>query len=256
MKTYLVSGAGSGIGRAISQNLAAASSENSIALLGRNRANLEHTLETLPKPERHLVLEADLTDRESVAHAVSKLKNRNLAGVIANAGVGGENRYGAHGNGDRWSEVIATNLTGTYILVNEVLPALRASRTEFRHVILISSILARLGVPGYSAYCASKAGLLGLMRSWAAELAPEKILVNAICPGWVATDMARDGIAAFARASGRSNDEVLAEQMKPVPLGKMSRPEEIGSLVGYLVSGAQNSITGQALDMNNGALMP
>jgi NAD(P)-dependent dehydrogenase (short-subunit alcohol dehydrogenase family) len=121
--------------------------------------------------------------------------------------------------------------------------------------VIVSSVLARLGVPGYSAYCASKAGLLGLTRSLAAELAPEKILVNAICPGWVRTEMADAGIRDMALGSGQSREQILTAQMSQIPLGKMSEADEIGRLIRFLVSGEQTSITGQALDINNGARM-
>ena len=173
--------------------------------------------------------------------------------VVANAGLGGENHYGPE---DRWQEVIDTNLTGTYQLVEEALPFFAPETASYRHIIVISSILARLGVPGYTAYCASKAGLLGLTRSWAAMLASQKVLVNAICPGWVSTDMAQQGLQTFAEDSGKSYEAVYAEQISQVPLGKMSEPDEIARLVGFLLSDQQTSITGQTFDINNGALMP
>ena len=111
-------------------------------------------------------------------------------------------------------------------------------------------------MPGYSAYCASKAGLLGLTRSFAAELSSEKILVNALCPGWVNTDMAQEGIEGFADALKITKEQAYQEAMKQVPLGKMSEPEEIAQFVGYLLSEHQTSLTGQTIDINNGALMP
>ena len=123
-------------------------------------------------------------------------------------------------------------------------------------MLIVSSILARLGVPGYTAYCASKSGLLGLMRSWAASFTAEHILCNAVCPGWVNTEMARQGLRGFAEGSGKSFDEVLAEQMAMVPLGKMSEPAEIAAMARYLLNGQQTSVTGQTFDINNGALMP
>ena len=111
-------------------------------------------------------------------------------------------------------------------------------------------------MPGYSAYCASKAGLLGLTRSFAAELSSEKILVNALCPGWVDTDMAQEGIEGFADALKITKEQAYQEAMKQVPLGKMSKPEEIAQFVGYLLSEQQTSLAGQTIDINNGALMP
>ena len=111
-------------------------------------------------------------------------------------------------------------------------------------------------MPGYSAYCASKAGLLGLTRSLAAEYSGEKILVNALCPGWVNTDMAQEGIEGFADALKITKEQAYQEAMKQVPLGKMSEPEEIAQFIGYLLSEQQTSLTGQTIDINNGALMP
>ena len=94
--------------------------------------------------------------------------------------------------GDRFDDLVRTNLNGTYYCVRAALRHL-APGPEARHVVVISSILARIAVPGYTGYSASKAGLLGLVRSLAAELAGDNVQVNAICPGWVETDMARRG---------------------------------------------------------------
>ncbi len=96
---------------------------------------------------------------------------------------------------------------------------------------MIASILARIAVPGYTAYSASKAGLLGLVRSFSAELAPDEVQVNAICPGWVETDMAWQGIDAIVEATGMTREEAVAEAMKAVPLGRMGQPEDIAGTV-------------------------
>lgn len=249
----LISGAGSGIGRAVAKGLTAQGL--GVVLMGRTAASLQETANILGGDACVKLAVADIRKAKDVALALKKTELPSLYGIVANAGIGGENHYGAD---DRWHDVIDTNLTGTYLTINEALPYLRAERQaqDVRHIVVISSILARLGVPGYSAYCASKAGLLGLVRSWAAAFASERLLVNAICPGWVKTEMAMDGLKAFSEASGKSFDDVYQEQMAYVPLGKMSLPEEIASFVGYLLSDQQYSITGQCLDMNNGALMP
>lgn len=253
-RTYLVSGAGSGIGRAMAIALASASEENHVLLLGRKRNSLLETQSLLKNPERHTVVLADIRDRNELKTQFLEmgLSSRELVGIIANSGVGGENHYGSE---DRWDEVVGTNLTGTYQLISEALPALKASRSDYKHIVVVSSILSRIGVPQYSAYCASKAALLGLVRSWASEFAGDRVLVNAICPGWVDTDMARQGLMQMAQNLGISYDEVLSRQMELVPLRKMGQPHEIAALVRFLVSGEQCSITGQTLDMNNGAFM-
>lgn len=246
-KNYLISGAGSGIGKAIAVKLAAGN--NNCILIGRNPKKLEQTLNEL-KDGEHYAMNIDITSISALHKGAEKLDGFKIDGIIANAGIGGENRWGI---ADRWNEIIDTNLTGTYSYVNSFLPLLRQSDSAYKHVLIISSVLARLGVANYSAYCASKAGLLGLMRSWAVELAPENILVNAVCPGWVNTAMAQQGMEGIAKGIGVSRDEFYKMAMQSVPLRKMSEPEEIADLVFYLVS--QQSITGQAIDINNGSVM-
>ncbi|WP_428327539.1 SDR family NAD(P)-dependent oxidoreductase [Mucilaginibacter sp.] len=245
-KTYLISGAGSGIGRAIAQKLS--SNGHTCLLLGRNAANLTETLDTLDSGN-HQLFTADITDKKSLIHVAHQLSAIPIDGLIANSGIGGENNWGEN---DRWDEIIATNLTGTYNFVNTFLPYLNQAGSE-KHILIISSVLARLGVANYSAYCASKAGLLGLMRSWAVQFAPEKILVNAVCPGWVDTDMAQQGLQGIADNIGISKQEFYDIAMQSVPLKRMSQPGEIADLVAYLLS--QASITGQTVDINCGAVM-
>ena len=255
LRTYLVSGAGSGIGRAIAHRIAASSPHHKVILLGRNPERLERVRKELPGAHFHQIVMADLQNQDLLVRAIREahLEDQNLVAVIANAGVGGGNHYGS---GDRWNEIIQTNLTGTYLLVQECLPALRASRENYRHIVVVSSILARLGVPGYSAYCASKAGLLGLTRSWAVDFARDRILVNAICPGWVDTEMSSQGLQDMSKAFGVSPQEVRQSEMSKVLLGKMSDPSEVAALVQFLIQGEQTSMTGQTFDINNGALMP
>ncbi len=244
--TYLISGAGSGIGRSAAQNLAA--SGHQCILLGRTAETLSQTLNTLTG-KGHRVLEADVRDVASLQQAAANLGNTPINGLIANAGIGGENYWGKT---DRWNDIIATNLTGTYNMVNTFLPQLRQAAGT-KHIIITSSVLARLGVSNYSAYCASKAGLLGLMRSWAVQFAAEEILVNAICPGWVNTQMSQEGLQGIADSIGITKSEFYDIAMQSVPLKRMSQPEEVAALVAYLLS--QRSITGQTLDINCGAIM-
>ncbi len=244
---YLITGAGSGIGRAIT--IALAEEGNTCFLLGRNEKKLNDTLLLLPEKDHQIFL-ADITDAKAIEQLLHSHKELALDGIIANAGVGGENSFGEN---DRWNEIISTNLTGTYLTVQHFLTALKRSQNPYQQIVIISSVLARLGVANYSAYCASKAGLLGLMRSWAVEYAPANILVNAICPGWVNTEMAQDGLQGIADGIGISKDNFYDIAMQSVPLKKMSEPEEIGELVSYLMR--QSSITGQTIDINAGSVM-
>ena len=168
-----------------------------------------------------------------------------LDALVANAGLGGPNDAGAD---DRWDEIVQTNLYGTYWCCRAAEPHL----PDGGRIVVTSSILARIGVAGYTGYCASKAGLLGLVRSFAAELAPRGIQVNAICPGWVDTDMAWSGLDAF---EGLTRDEAYEVAMRQVPLRRMSQPAEIAGTVAWLLSPDALGVTGQAIDHNNGAWM-
>ena len=244
-----VTGAGSGIGRSIAKVLAERG--YSLILLGRNLDNLQSTKVLLKNSEQHQCQTCNIRNSAEIKRSLENVPS--LYGLIANAGIGGENQFGDQ---DRWGEIIDTNLTGTYQTIQACLPLIKKDRAPFKKIIIISSILARLGVPGYSAYCASKAGLLGLTRSLAAEHSGDGILINALCPGWVNTEMAQEGLQGFADALDISKNEAYKEAMKPVPLGKMSQPNEVAKLVAFLVSEEQTSFTGQTLDINNGALMP
>ena len=244
---YLITGAGSGIGKAIAIELA--KHDNNCYLLGRNEKNLKETLSFLKEGD-HKIFTADITDTVSLKQIMDNNLEMVLDGIMANAGIGGENNFG---DKDRWNKIIDTNLTGTYLTVQYFLPALQRSTSAAKHILITSSVLARLGVMNYTAYCASKAGLLGLMRSWAIQYASENILVNAICPGWVNTDMAQQGLQGIADNIGITKPEFYDIAMQSVPLKKMSEPEEIASLVYYLFN--QNSITGQTIDINGGSVM-
>lgn len=244
---YLITGAGSGIGRAIA--VALAGQGHICYLLGRNEARLNETLKGM-EPGNHHILVANIKNASQMQAAVDAQPDLVLDGIIANAGIGGENKFGEQ---DRWQEIVETNMTGTYFTGQYFLSALKRSPNKYKHIVITSSVLARLGVANYSAYCASKAGLLGLMRSWAVEYASDNILVNAICPGWVDTDMSQDGLQGIADGIGISKDDFFEIAMSSVPLKKMSEAQEIADLVSFLLK--QVSMTGQTIDMNGGAVM-
>lgn len=241
------------MGRATAE-LLAKNPEVKLLLVGRTQTALEETLAKLDNKENHTVAAMDIRDTSSWQAALSAhfSNTTNLCGIFANAGIGGENHYGAE---DRWEEIISINLTGTYVTIMELLPFLRQSSDAFKHIVITSSCLARFGVPNYTGYCTAKTGLLGLTRSLAVQLAGEHILVNALCPGWVETEMAKAGIQRLADRGGASYDTEFERQMSYVPLGRISQPEEIARMVAFLFSNQQTSITGQGIDINNGSFM-
>jgi NAD(P)-dependent dehydrogenase (short-subunit alcohol dehydrogenase family) len=140
-------------------------------------------------------------------------------------------------------DLVETNLVGTYRTIRATQPHL-APGPDTRHVVVMSSILAASGVPSYTGYCASKAGLLGLVRALAHELATRTSRSTRLCPGWVATDMAWRGIDALAKSLGTDRAGGLADAMSHVPLGRMSEPEDVAGLVAWLVSATRAACHG------------
>jgi len=250
-KTVLITGAGTGIGRATAVKLA--SDGYAVVLAGRTQETLEATKSELAG-EDHKVITVDVGDKKAVANAINQnlSKEDNLVAVFANAGIGGENKYG---DDDRWERIIQTNLNGPYYTIMECLPFLEASSSEFKHVLITGSCLSRFAVPNYPAYIASKSGVNGLAKALAIDFADKKILVNAILPGWVETEMAKAGIQMLADANNQGYQVTFDQQMGFVPLHKMSQPHEIADFVSYLFSGKQTSMTGQSIDINNGSFM-
>src|SRR4051812_14457273 len=228
----IVTGAGTGIGRAIALRLAREGA--TLSLLARDTGRLQETAALAPAGSTIHVGSCDIRDRPSVDEAVAAAVRANgpVHALCANAGLGGPNDDGPD---DRFADLVATNVNGTYHCVRAVQQHL-APGPDARHIVITASILARIGVPGYTGYCASKAGLLGLTRSLAAELARDEIQVNAICPGWVDTDMAWQGIDAFAADTGRTREEAYREAMREVPMGRMSQPEDIAGTIVWLLS--------------------
>jgi NAD(P)-dependent dehydrogenase (short-subunit alcohol dehydrogenase family) len=244
----VVTGAGRGIGKAVVLRLAQEGAR--LSLLARGVDALHATAEEIGGA---FVAQVDIRDAAQVERVFAEAAEANgpLHALVANSGIGGPNETGSE---DRFYDLVATNLVGTYQCVRSA--QLRfADAGDRRDIVVISSILARIAVPGYTGYSASKAGLLGLVRSLAAELAPDNVQVNAICPGWVDTDMAWQGLDLLAEAIGGTREQAYEQAMTQVPLRRMSKPEDIAGTVAWLLSPDARGVTGQAIDQNGGAFV-
>ena len=240
-RVAVVTGASSGIGAATARALSAAGAR--VALLARTPAALAETAATLPGPS--LQLPADVSDDAQVAAAIDRVE----AGwgvpdlVVTSAGVSWPATL-AELTPDRWRRTLDVNLSGTFYVARET--GLRMRRAGVTgDIVTIGSELSVIGMAAYTAYCASKAGVLGLTRALAAELAPG-VRVNAVCPGPVDTPMLAAEFEAGGDA-GAAHDETLAR----VPLGRLATAGEVAAAVLYLVAPTTYA-TGTALHLDGG----
>ena len=249
-RVALVTGGGTGIGLAIAVAFlregarVAIGSRNPVHLKEGNKAARAAGHEVLPLP-------LDVTDPASVRSAVDAVVSRygRMDILVNNAGVSGRTPM-TDPDDTRWHAIIQTNLTGAYLCSKQALRVMKDG--EHGRIINLSSVLGRFGVPGYAAYCAAKHGIIGLTKAFALEVASRGITVNAICPTWVDTDMARQGITESAAIRGVSAEEFRRQAVKAIPIQRMVEAAEVGALAVYLASPRAAGITGQALNICGG----
>jgi NAD(P)-dependent dehydrogenase (short-subunit alcohol dehydrogenase family) len=240
-KVAIITGASRGIGRAIARKLYEEGA--SVALCARS------PIEDFPQ-DRTLFVNMDVRDQKTVDTGVRRIVDRfgKIDIVVNNAGISGVTPVDATDTAP-WLDIMQTNVIGSYYVTRAATPHIPSGG----RVIMISSVLGKFGVPGYTAYCTAKTGLIGFTRSLALELAPRKITVNAICPGWTDTEMARSGMRDIAAAAGISVEAFKKEAMSRVPLGEMVEPQEVADFVVFLCASTGDKITGQALSICGGS---
>jgi ketoreductase len=246
-KVAIITGASRGIGLAIAKRFQEAGGK--VALCARSADALKQQEEAMGR-DRAIGVKMDIRDVESVNAGVKRIVERfgKIDVVVNNAGISGVTPIDAPET-DPWLDIIQTNIVGSY----HVTRAAVSHMPEGGRVINISSVLGKFGVPGYTAYCTAKTGVIGFTRALALELAPRKITVNALCPGWVATEMAWSGMRDIAAGIGITTEEFKKQAMSRVPLGEMVEPEEVAELALFLASDAGKNITAQAISICGGS---
>lgn len=235
-RVILITGGSRGIGRAAVDRFQRA---------GWRVAACATSTASLASCPADLCFPCDVADAAAVRAGVEAVLARfgRITALLHSAGVAGGNPLDPGAPDDVWHRIIAVNLHGTYHVCKAVAPHLPDGAGR---IITLGSVLSLRGVPDASAYCAAKHGALGFTRALAHALAPRRITVNAICPGWVRTDMG----AARLRELGMTE----ASLQGSVPLGRFIEPDEVAALAEYLTTDAAAGITGQALTIDGGAL--
>jgi 3-oxoacyl-[acyl-carrier protein] reductase len=238
-KTALVTGATGGLGGAIAKALQAQGA--TVAISGTRREVLDALAAEIG--DRIHVLPCNLADKDDVEALVPKAEAAmgQLDILVANAGITRDNLF-VQLKDEEWDQVIDVNLTATFRLTRAAVRGMM--RRRFGRVIGVTSVVAVTGNPGQGNYAASKAGMIGMMKSVAAEYARRGVTANCVAPGFIATPMTD-------KLNEKQREAILAR----VPAGRLGTSEDVASAIVYLASNEANYVTGQTLHVNGGMAM-
>ena len=239
-KVSLITGSTRGIGRAIAEKLASAGS--TVIITGRDKNRADEVAKEIKEKfsVETLGLSMDVGNPESVKKAFDEI-NKAFGGVdilVNNAGITKDKLFMRMTLND-WEEVIRTNLTGAFLVTQQAIKKMLKQR--WGRIINISSVVGFIGNAGQTNYASTKAGLIGFTKSLAKELAPRNILVNAVAPGFIETDM-----------TAALSEDIRERYKEQIPLGRFGSPEEVANVVLFLCSDLASYITGETIHVNGG----
>ncbi len=238
-RTALVTGSTRGIGRAIAESLAAAGAR--VAVVGRDELRAQEAADAISADARGFG--CNVADPVSVGTLIERVEREfgTIDILVNNAGLTRDNILFRIKDED-WDAVIDTNLRGAFVAIRAASRGMMKRR--WGRIINIASVVGLVGNKGQANYAASKAGLIGMTKSVAKELASRNVLANVVAPGYVETDM-----------TAAINDEAKAALFAQIPLGRLGAPQDIANLVTFLASDAAAYITGQTFVVDGGMVM-
>ncbi len=238
-RVALVTGAGRGLGRTIAQSLAASGA--AVACVDIDATLLAETVKGIEATDGTAqAFTCDVTDSGRVNEVVDAVVKQmgKLDILVNNAGITRDGMI-MRMKDDQWDSVLAINLRGTFLFTRAVTRPMMKARGG--RIINIASVSGLMGNPGQANYSASKAGVIGLTRTVARELASRNITVNAIAPGFIATEM-----------TAKMGEEILSQVQEQIPLGRLGEPQDVADAVLFLAGDAASFITGHVLTVDGG----
>ena len=247
-KVAIVSGGGTGIGAATAALFRREGAD--VAITGRRAEPLEQVAAATGA----VAIPGDTSSGAAVEAAIRSTIERfgGLDVVIANAGVGFGGAAG-EGSDDDWGRTLDVNLTGAMQLVRAALPHL--VQRPGAAIVAVASVSGLVSTPRSAAYEVSKAGLLALVRSVALDYGPLGVRCNAVCPGWIRTEMGDRAVEEIAAERAITLDEAYALLNEPVPLRRAGRPEEVATCCAFLASDEASYVNGTALVVDGGGMV-
>jgi 3-hydroxybutyrate dehydrogenase len=244
----LVTGGGRGIGRAVASALSAAGA--TVTVLGRQKAALD---DAVAAGDAAGSIAADVTDAAAVEAGIKQAEAARgpFDILVANAGGVSTAPFGKT-DPAQFQKLFDLNVMGIVHATHAVLPGMVTRK--FGRIVAVASTAGLKGYPYVSAYCTTKHAVVGLIRSLAVETAKSGVTVNAVCPSFTDTDLVRESVAAITKKTGRSEQDVIAQYVKDVPMARLIRPEEVAAAVLYLCSAEAGAVTGTAMTVAGGEI--
>ncbi|HYM48975.1 MAG TPA: SDR family NAD(P)-dependent oxidoreductase [Candidatus Limnocylindrales bacterium] len=248
----LVTGGGRGIGRAVAVALAGAGAD--VAVSARTQSHVDEVAAAVRGlGRRALAITCDVSRSAEVDAMLDQVRSElgDPLILVNNAGIAKSAKV-TEITDELWAETLGINVTGAFYCTRAVLPAML--RAGWGRLINMASIASRVGAPYIAAYAASKHALLGLTRAVAAEVVSKGVTVNAICPGYVDTDMTAENVARIKERTGRPADEVRGYMERTSPQGRLMSVDEIAAMALFLCSEDARGITGQGIVIDGGGV--